>query len=231
MSSTSSEESGSEVGEEYVVEKILGKRTRKGRVEYLIKWRGYDDPDDNTWEPAGQCDCAELIKEFEKQYRKGSKEKDVVENGKKRKRQAESLSPQRSPKSKVGREGTSDSDASPKSQASRSESPIRKTSPRAQEIEEDIFDDGTSSEAPNPPKKTKKRKADDDKYGVCSGRKVCRILGLNTKADELRMLVVYSDREKIKKKDAELVPSRILRHYAPQLVIDYYESLITSVGK
>ncbi|WKY02235.1 hypothetical protein Q1695_015896 [Nippostrongylus brasiliensis] len=225
MSSTSSEESGSEVGEEYVVEKILGKRTRKGRVEYLIKWRGYDDPDDNTWEPAGQCDCAELIKEFEKQYRKGSKEKDVVENGKKRKRQAESLSPQRSPKSKVGREGTSDSDASPKSQASRSESPIRKTSPRAQEIEEDIFDDGTSSEAPNPPKKTKKRK------GKFTGRKVCRILGLNTKADELRMLVVYSDREKIKKKDAELVPSRILRHYAPQLVIDYYESLITSVGK
>ena len=20
-------------------------------VEYLVKWRGYDDPDDNTWEP------------------------------------------------------------------------------------------------------------------------------------------------------------------------------------
>ncbi|EYC29881.1 hypothetical protein Y032_0005g2314 [Ancylostoma ceylanicum] len=58
---------------------------------------------------------------------------------------------------------------------------------------------------------------EDTKYGVCEGRKISRILGLNTTSSELRMLVVYSDAKKVHKKDAELVPSRILRHYAPQV--------------
>merc|ERR1711909_268371 len=39
--------------EEYEVEKILEKRVKKGgQIEYLVKWKNYDDPDDNTWEPA-----------------------------------------------------------------------------------------------------------------------------------------------------------------------------------
>ena len=39
--------------EEYEVEKVLDKRVTKGNaVEYLVKWKNYDDPDDNTWEPA-----------------------------------------------------------------------------------------------------------------------------------------------------------------------------------
>jgi len=54
--------------EEYEVEKVLDKRTKKGgKVEYLVKWKTYDDPDDNTWEPAENLDGAEAeIKKFEK---------------------------------------------------------------------------------------------------------------------------------------------------------------------
>ena len=43
--------------EEYEVEKVLDKRVKKGQVEYLVKWKNYDDPDDNTWEPIGNLEC------------------------------------------------------------------------------------------------------------------------------------------------------------------------------
>ncbi|KAI6224241.1 Chromobox protein-like protein 1 [Aphelenchoides fujianensis] len=50
---------------QFVVEKIMGKRTLKtGQVEYRIKWKGYDHSD-NSWEPAKNCDCPELIEAFE----------------------------------------------------------------------------------------------------------------------------------------------------------------------
>lgn len=53
--------------EEYEVEKVLDKRTKKGQVEYLVKWKNYDDPDDNTWEPADNLKEAKpTIDKFEK---------------------------------------------------------------------------------------------------------------------------------------------------------------------
>ena len=71
--------------EEYEVEKVLDKRVKKvrllvnfslifshdvldqGQVEYLVKWRNYDDPDDNTWEPADNLKEAKTaIDKFEK---------------------------------------------------------------------------------------------------------------------------------------------------------------------
>jgi len=62
--------------EVYEVEKILQKRRKGKKVEYLVKWKNYDSPDDNTWEPAHSLEADEIIEQFEKEL----KEKDENES-------------------------------------------------------------------------------------------------------------------------------------------------------
>lgn len=51
----------------------MNKRTRNGKVEYLIKWEGYDNEKDYTWEPqANVLGCKDMIKEYEKQLKRQS---------------------------------------------------------------------------------------------------------------------------------------------------------------
>ena len=83
------EESSSEE-EEYFAEKVVGKRInhqeqvnrqswgRFGRVEYLVKWKGYDD-EDNTWEPECNIYCPVMLRTFEEKLKK---EKIEVEKAK-----------------------------------------------------------------------------------------------------------------------------------------------------
>jgi len=93
-SSNSDAGSDAEPEEEYTVEKILDKRIRGGKTEYLIKWEGYPDSE-NTWEPEDNLDCPDLISGFEektkqkKEEKKRKKEAEASGSGKKKQKLVE----------------------------------------------------------------------------------------------------------------------------------------------
>jgi hypothetical protein len=53
--------------EEYVVEKIVGKRISDDQIEYRVKWEGYSE-EENTWEPYESLKhLTDMIEEYERQ--------------------------------------------------------------------------------------------------------------------------------------------------------------------
>jgi len=60
--------------EEFKVEKIINKRTVRGKEKFLVRWKGYMAEED-TWENRENLENAkELVEEFEKIYGEGVKE-------------------------------------------------------------------------------------------------------------------------------------------------------------
>ncbi|CAI9293046.1 unnamed protein product [Lactuca saligna] len=55
----------------YEIESVRKKRSRKGKVQYLIKWRGWPEAA-NTWEPfENLLSCSDVIDAFEERLRSG----------------------------------------------------------------------------------------------------------------------------------------------------------------
>jgi len=55
--------------EEFEVEKILNKRTIRGKKKFLVRWKDYTVEED-TWESRKNLENAkELVEEFKREYR------------------------------------------------------------------------------------------------------------------------------------------------------------------
>ena len=57
--------------DDFEVEKILEKRlTKKGKIEYLVKWKNFEDPKETSWEPAANLkEVQDIIEEYEKELK------------------------------------------------------------------------------------------------------------------------------------------------------------------
>ena len=64
--------------EVYSVEKIIGDKEKDGIKYYHVKWEGYDDPEDLTWEPIENLkNCRKAIEEYENRKKVKTSEKNA----------------------------------------------------------------------------------------------------------------------------------------------------------
>ncbi|KAH7713106.1 Chromo domain containing protein [Aphelenchoides avenae] len=186
--------------EVYVVEKILAKRKlRGGAWEYQIKWKGYDDPKDITWEPEENCDCPELIEEFERNHKKKEEEKEA------RKRKSVSSSRAGSEVPEPARK----KEKKEKENEKRRESSV-KISEKAERATEKVVKAVPLLEEPRPGKT----------YGVEEAKKIAQLLSVKPMngTKELAALLRYEDGE------YEMVPTAVIADHAHKDLIHFYES-------
>ena len=81
----------------YVVEKILDSKLVGRKVLYLVKWEGFDDEEENTWEPEKNLDdCTEKLEDYWKSNPSsagGRRHEEEVELKNKRKKAKAALGP------------------------------------------------------------------------------------------------------------------------------------------
>ncbi|XP_058060330.1 chromobox protein homolog 3-like [Anopheles bellator] len=191
----SSDRSESSGEEEFVVEKIVDRRERKGKVEYLLKWKGYGS-DSNSWEPSENLDCPELIKAFEV-AREAAKKDSVKEKDPKKRENRTSTSTNR--KKKDGDSEGENIDA-------------------ATDDEEHERDDNGSTRSP----KSKTTDAEEYGKGFDKGFIAERILGATEVNNTLLFLVQWKDHDKaqlVMSKDARKhCPQLVIDFYEERLI-------------
>lgn len=195
--------------EEYVVEKIMDRRVRKGKVEYYLKWKGYGEKD-NTWEPVEHLECPELIKAFEDERVRKEEEKDKDKDASKGKTEKK---PQPAIPSKVQKRKSEEKEKD-------------KNSLKRKKVDSDGEGDGNKKKRRNS-KSGSSDGSDEEFYddtknskenGFAKGLEPLKILGATDISGQLQFLIQWEGTDQ-----AELVPAKEANLKCPQVVIAFYE--------
>ncbi|XP_013146866.1 PREDICTED: chromobox protein homolog 1-like [Papilio polytes] len=68
--------------EEYEVEEVIDSKRIRGKLHYLIRWKGYS-ADNDTWEPENTLSCPELINKFNEEKENSKDEEAKTLRGRK----------------------------------------------------------------------------------------------------------------------------------------------------
>jgi len=198
----------------FYVEKVLGKRVIKGgHVEFLIKWKGYDKPEDNTWEPKENCQCPDLIREFE------ANEKKAKEGGAATARKKGNIGRKKGTAKKTEaakKKGTANLptssshniDASSGNEAELSAASKQKGS-NTSNFNEKILDEPTEGKV----------------YAFTQGRPVNQVLGVKP-CGKFGYVAMY----RYVDGGYELAPTSLLADHYPKQLITFYESRLRFLG-
>jgi len=217
----SGSESGSGSGpeeEEFVVEKIRNKRMIKGKVEYFLKWVGYEECD-NTWEPEENLGCPDLIAEFERKWEERENKKKEKEGGGGKHRSllsgGLSSSAHATTTATVARGGGDE------------ENKVKKVVKKERERDAEGGggggrEGGSAAGSSSAQKKDKSEANASKRLGFDRGLKPERIIGATDCDGELTFLMKWSGTDQ-----ADLVPAKLANVKCPQTVIAFYEERLT----
>lgn len=194
---------------EYDVEKILDKRLRNNKVEYFLKWSGYDDTG-NTWEPVKHLkpNCKHLIRDFEKKLKQTKK--DHLERGHKRKRSNSTV-----PSSALSQAGSSDTFKKRRNSSSLQPKKKNVNSEKSDLTENDNVDDSENSVS----------EVESNHNNVLETfpfeKRADYILGLTNCRGQKEFLMKWKG-----VLEADLILTEVANLRYPQIVIKFYEERI-----
>lgn len=187
-------------GDGYVVEKIVDERMEAGRLEFFLKWKGYSDTE-NTWEPAENLDCPELLVEFNNSKKQANKDLSSSET--------ESLKR----KAEAAEANTS------LNKILKTKSKKRKgTGGATKSIQDEVEKSTTETEL--------EINGLDQVTGFERGLEAEKILGATEVDNEIHFLIKWKGSD-----DADLVLAKEANIKCPQTVISFYEERVTWIQK
>jgi len=211
------EEEEEEEEVEFTVEKILNHRVnKKGKKEYFLKWKGFTD-EDNTWEPAANLNCEDLVEIYEAHIAKQDKEK------KEKKKPAKSVTTTTAPTT------TTDTTPPPTTTSEKTTGVKRKVTPEEapHKRTKAPSDEGTvKTKAPadeESPKTSSDEQGGKKKNGFEKGYTAEEIIGAVENNGDTHFLIKWKGLTN----EFELVHSKIANVQIPQMVIQFYEARLT----